>query len=267
MRPQKVGSRPMNDSELSRLRRQIIQVLVLLFGVECAASAFTSPWLHVRRVQLVGISGLTPAEVTLAQNAMQLPAKTNFFRVPIGSFTQSLKGLPCVQRVSVIRHFPSGIEARIVARQPIAILQMGEKLFEVDPTGVAIRVARPEVAARLPHVIASAENTPALGTVSGNLSVNTAVQIIESEKRTVSGGIAKIDVDSVGNLCLNMRDGVLIRLGLPDEMPAKLKQLHLLYRHSPDLAAKMTLVNLSVPDYPACVLRSDSAPPSNGDSL
>ncbi len=251
-----VKTRPLNDSELSRFRQNLVLALVVLLGIECSALAFTSPWLEIHRVELRGVAGLAPQEIEAAQNAVGLPPNTNFFRVPAAALQNRLRALPAIQTAVLVRHFPDGLEAKISVRQPIAIIERDGQSFEADPTGVAIRLARPELIRRLPHVFAPAGTPLTLGEVSGNVSVNTAVQVVDRLRGEAAGGIAKIDIDSAGNLCLNMQDGVKVCLGSTDEMPAKLDQLRRLYRHDPALSERLSQVNLTVPDYPACVLRS-----------
>ena len=260
-RTRKIESPPKGKGESRALvRRQILVVLSLLFCVEGTAAVFTSPWLQVHRVELRGVAGLMPEEIGTAQTKLALPAQTNFFQVPTGAFAAKLRALPFVQNVTLTRRFPDTLEAKLMIRQPIAIVEVDGQPFEVDPTGVAIRAARPELAARLPHIAAPTGTALSLGGVSGNVSVNTAVGVIEqlaSPTDSTKIGVAKIDIDSNGNLCLNMSDKMKVFLGSPDEMPEKVDKLRRLYRDAPDVATRLAEVNLTVPQYPACILRSN----------
>src|SRR5207244_2648255 len=77
-------------------------------------------------------------------------------------------------------------------------------------------------------------------------------------KCTPRGGarITNVQVDQRGELCLNMSDNLLIRLGQEDALPTKIDYIQRIYDDKPGIGSEVQSIDLRWPESPSCVLRS-----------
>ena len=256
------GNNPRSPAVTRRKRSRTLTALYVLLGFEIIAAVFTAPKLSVKRVQIAGTEGLPSAEAQAVTQAAFVPIGVNEFLVSTGKLETKLKNLPCVRQASVSRRFPDGLQANIVLRQPAAIAQTSAGDFEVDRGGVAIRAARPEMAASLPHISLLRPRPVTIGLSLNDTALDAALEALEKAHSDPFLHIAKIEVDLSDNLCLNMQDGIKARLGSPEDIPKKISLLSTAYRQEPTLASRLLAINLSCPEWPACTPRKTAATPA-----
>ncbi|HLK59361.1 MAG TPA: FtsQ-type POTRA domain-containing protein [Chthonomonadaceae bacterium] len=256
--------RPPRMAEVRRTRQRVLLMLYLVLGVVIATGLLTSPVFGIKHVRVQGTESLPPEEVAVTTGMMTLRPGVNWFRVPVSNRQQRLARLPWVQAAQVRRVFPDTVQARITLREPAVIVETPTAAFEVDAQGVPIRTARPEVSARLQHVVL--EGSPVLqpGVALASASVLTAIQIFRSVWNDPVVRIAKIQVDQNDNLCLNMRNGIRIRFGRNEAIDTKLQLTRRALAKEPDIAARLEEINLSCPEAPACTPRVAATSPPVG---
>ena len=257
------GNRPYNPKAIRRTRGRTLTALYVVLCAEIIAAVLTSPKLSVKRVQIAGTEGLPAAEAQAVTQAAFLPAGKNEFLVSTGNLEKKLKNLPCVRQAAVSRRFPDGLQAHIVLRQPAAVAQTSAGDFEVDRSGVAIRSARPEILASLPHIALLRPRPVTIGLSLNDTALDAALEALEKAHSDSFLHIAKIEVDLSDNLCLNMQDGIKARLGSPEDIPKKISLLSAAYRQEPTLASRLLAINLSCPEWPACTPRKTAASPAS----
>ncbi len=255
------GSRPYRAAETKRRRGRTMAVLyAMLIGIG-AAALLTSPKLSVKRVAVRGAEGLPPIEAQAVAQSAFLPPGVNEFLAPTGKLEAKLKNLPCVHSANVSRRFPDGLQADVVLRQSVATAQTDAGDFEVDRTGVAIRAARPEMIAGLPHIALLRSRPVVIGASFNDTALDAALEALEKAATAPYLHIAKLEVDLSDNLCLNMQDGIKVRFGAPEDIAKKIGLLAAAYRQEPTLASRLLAINLSCPEWPACTPRKTAAAP------
>lgn len=265
-RPRRSGQR--SPALVRRSRRRLLAALYAAMLVEVIVALLTSPMFAVRRVEVRGHKGITAREGAVLLRAAALPRMTNWFRAPVGPLSRRVSALPYVAAVQIHRRLPYTIEVAVQIRQPYAILRTPSGLYELDRAGVAIRPARRGLVGRLPDVEAQSPMRLRLGAPALDFGVEGALAIEEAAARDNLVRIARIEVDSGDNLCLNMVDGLLVLLGKSDDLNTKLSRLHSLYAHEPGIAARVVSVNLTCPTAPAYTPRTAAAATSQpGDSV
>lgn len=224
----------------------------------CAAAllAFASPAMRVRGVVVEGAERLPADEVEATKAAVRLKERTNLLRAPLRSMAAAASRLPWVQSASARRRPEGIVVVRVAPRRPAAAVEAVGGLWLADSAGVLIR---PAAHAMLPVIALDPPQEGRAGlrlTSPGAVGGLAVAGLIGGRPRV---GVTKIAVDPQGDLCLNMSDGVLVRLGQPDELKRKVEFVRRIYASDPPIASLVVAVNLCNPEYPACVPRVPSS--------
>lgn len=238
-------------------RTRVLVLLTMALGFELSAAALTSPLLGVERIALHGAELLPPAETALTERSVALQPGANLLRIPLGQMESRLKSLPWVQSARVRWMSPHALSVRFTARRPVVVATIGGRQLEVDETGVPIRIARPEFAQRLPHVDLERSITVRFGAPLNDEALLAAIDFYRDAPRQPMLRIAKIKVDPVGNMCLNMSDGIQVQMGQPEDLVAKTRYLQHIYELDPSVGRRLVAINLSVPKQPTCIPKSN----------
>jgi len=232
---------------------------------------FTSPYWRVRHVVITGVQGnFTPAEAETLQQTLTTSKYTNWLRAPVGTLYVNALKLPTVDSIRISRQWGWKLIANVVPRTPYAILSTNGAKYEMDVKGNLIRPARETLLSQLPQIELPNLPNVQLGQQIGTFSCTSWLYLLQNRYANSTVRIEKIVVDSYGNLCLNMSDKLEVRLGqyipltnLPtDSFAYKLDRLKVMYQHRPAIANEIAVVNLSAPQYPACIPRNATATPS-----
>ena len=256
-RPVKTRSR---QSEVRDRRSRILVLLTMLFGFELSAVALTSPLLGISRIVIRGAESLPFEEAIVTEQTAALPAGTNLLRAPLGQIEHQMKMLPWVETAQVCWLSPHALGVQFKPRKAVIIAQVEGQRYEMDSTGVPIRVARPEQERRLPHVEVDKTVDVHLGIPIRDEALLAAINIFHDAPRQPMVHIAKIKVDPARNMCLNMIDGIQVQLGQPEDLDAKMRYIQRVYELDPNVSNRMIAINLSYPKQPACTLKSELAP-------
>lgn len=250
-----VRKRPPNQADIRRKRRRALGLLYALLLVEVVAIVFTSPLFAIKRTQITGMEGVTPQEQAALMQAVSLPVGVNWFRAPLDKVKENVQGLPWVREVTVTRRFPDALLVHITERKSQVNVQVGPHSYELDAVGVAVRLSRPSMRTTLPQIVLDPSYTVHLGQPLVSNGLRAAMHLFQTVTPNSPIRGAKIEVDQVDNICLNMHDGLRIWFGSPDDVDEKLRLSQRIYQRDPDVAQKFVKVNLSCPSAPACTPR------------
>ncbi len=246
---------PHQHERVRAARTRILAVMFLVLCIEAAVALFSSPVFAVRKVHIIGLSGLLENESALTRQAISIKAGTNWLLAPSKRIEQRVKNLPWIREVSVTRSLPADITVKMVLREPVITLQSGSELFEMDDDEVPIRIARTEKAQLLPRVEFTGLDTPVIGHRLHSLSLKTIIDKINSDNRNIIDKIAKIDIDQNDNICLNMKDGIRIIFGPREGWQEKIALANRLYKFESNPSSRFESLNFTVPSSPVCVLK------------
>ena len=211
----------------------------------------------MNRITIRGAEQLPPWEERTTRAAAALAPGTNLLRAPVGQIETALKALPWVESAHVAWQAPHALNIRFTPRRPAVVVQTGERKYEVDDAGIPIRIAGAEAAKQLPRLELDKGLEVRLGTPLHDESLLAAIKIYREAPSQPMVRIGKIIIDSAGNMCLNMMDGIQVQLGQPEDLPVKLKYLRRVYQLDSNVASRLAAINLSVPKQPACTLKGD----------
>ena len=258
-KPTPQASRARQEADKRRVRKHTLAVLYSLLAVEFIAALFTSPVFAVKQVMVSGTESLTAVERTEVERAVTLAPRTNFLTVGIGKIQKQIAGQMEVKQAVVSRRLPNILAVKVTPRIPFASVSMKlndvESIHcEVDAQGFPIRLTA-QPTPKLPHLVLQRNLTIAAGKSLNDVALNQTLALLKEAETGLVSRIEKILIDPQGNLCLNMRDGVAIQFGQAENLGAKWETVQRIYTREPAIAQRMTGINLSVPEKPACTPR------------
>ncbi|MDH7480678.1 MAG: FtsQ-type POTRA domain-containing protein [Armatimonadota bacterium] len=198
--------------------RLTLSCLLFLLFLELVATAFTSPWFYITNIKVEGTKILSPKAVVQYLN---IPPKTNLFRLQTRRLVKRLQCNPVVFRASVHKVVPGTLVVRITERKPILTLSANDKYYEIDRYSVPFRIV-PKPSANLPLVICPAPRKILLGKPLKTQNFNSAIECLLLAQQKKNFTVAKIFVDQNGDLCLNTSDGLEVKMGRPNKLDEKL---------------------------------------------
>ncbi|MDO8915381.1 MAG: FtsQ-type POTRA domain-containing protein [Coriobacteriia bacterium] len=132
--------RSARDAKLVTQRRKVqvraaAVVLVVLGVVAGCGALYRSPLFKVTRVEVVGAAHVGAGRIrTLAA----VPSDATLIRFPADAVAGRVGKDPWVASVTVSRLFPDGMRIRVIERQPVAMVDVGQTLMLVDSTGMVL---------------------------------------------------------------------------------------------------------------------------------
>lgn len=226
-----------------RRLRLLLGGLALVALALLTVLALRSPWLSVSRIELVGASPATTAQLrAVAGTARGRP----MISVASGSIVRAEEALPWVESASVRRSWPSTLIVSVRLRHPVAEVRDGTGWAEVDPTGrvVAVVPHAPRGLIALSGAITVVAPGGAVPTsLRGPLEVAAAVP------GSVAGQVVTVGAGAHGQVSVGLSDGATVDLGPPTDLAAKLSSLATVLSEV-DMNGVRT-VDLQIPDQPA----------------
>ena len=256
------SNRKYKSDYVAALKRRNAILLGLYAALACVliAAIGSSPFLSLHRIKVRGADSLSPEERIAVSKAVSIAPGTNVLLAPTGKIEKSLAKLSFIKGSKVRRVSANSLEATLEVREPFLLVRKGDEIFESDSEGVPLRQTKPKKSFALPIVQLSPSYTVTPGILMSDDAIQSAIQILKNAHYRQLAGIAKIDIDQNGNLCLNMADGIVFFLGQAKNIQAKMEKVRLIYLKSPHIARRMLSINLSCLENPVCVLRPTPPP-------
>lgn len=204
---------------------------VLAVGLGVYALYFSS-WLRAEGVELVGNELLTDAQVLAAA---EVPTGGPLARTDVGAIERRVESLAAVRNADVSRKWPHDVRIEITERTPVAVLDLGDRVVALDADGTAFP-APPRARQGLPRVKVGA------GADKDALREGAAVVAVLDDE--VTALVDHVEVRTVDEILLRLRDGRLVRWGSADDSEDKAAVLLAL------LDRKAQTYDVSVPGAP-----------------
>ncbi len=204
---------------------------IAVVGVTLYAVYFSS-WLAASKVDLTGV-GL--GERGRVVQAARVPLGRPLARIDLGAIRARVENLAFVESATVSRSWPQSIAIDVTLRTPVAVVDRGSGLQELDRFGVVF--GRRAAAGNLPLIHADAtlgsDVLAGAGKVAGSLpaSLNHRVKYVE--------------IKSADDIELLLRNGQRVLWGSASDSGQKAQVAQVLLRK------KVTLVDVSVPGRPS----------------
>ena len=179
---------------------------------------FYSSYVTVESAQVTGNTSVATARI---ERAADVPTGTPLARVDLDAIRQRVEAIPAVRRASISRSWPHRVHVAVTERTPIAVVNRGNGLEALDEQGVTFGsfAKRPR---GLP-LVRTQPDTPTEAMAEGG-------KVIASLPSTIAGRVDTIEVDSVDQISLVLRNGRRVVWGSAEDSAQKAEVLAVLLR-------------------------------------
>lgn len=213
-----------------------------MVGVVAAAWALLrSPLLAVDDIRVTGSEHVAR---DAAMQASGIAPGTAMMDVSPSRAEKRLEALPWIASATVKREWPNRVEMRLVDRDPVAQVAVGDSFALVDDTGLVLQTGGARVG-ELPVLVGRPAGEAGSRVKDAGPLLQTAVAVPPSRR----GDVVDIGFDADGSIALSWRDGGVVTLGRAEAIEAKFSSLETMIDHLGGLAEGCTL-DVSVPTAP-----------------
>jgi cell division protein FtsQ len=199
--------------------KPVVAVLLLLALVAGSFWAvFFSSWLAVSGVEVAGASRLSAADV---RSAAEVTAGEPLARVDLDKVRARVEALATVKSADVTREWPDHVLVRVEERVAVAVVEIGGRIRGMDASGVVFR-DYPRAPAALPRVRTSTDTR--------SDALEEAARVVGVLPAEVSRLVDHVEVQTVDQISLVLRDGRTVAWGSADESGLKARVLAVLLR-------------------------------------
>lgn len=216
-------------------RRLLLAVAVLLVVAVVAGSVwvvFWSSYLTVRSAQITGNSSIGTARI---ERVAAVPVGKPLARVNLDAIRRRVEAIPAVKSADVSRAWPHRVHVAVTERVPIAVVNRGDGLQALDSDGVLFG-SYAKAPRRLP-LVRTEPDTPAEALAEGG-------KVIGSLPASIARRVATIEVESIDQISLVLKNGRRVVWGSAEESTQKAQVLQVL------LARPGNTIDVTVPGRP-----------------
>jgi cell division protein FtsQ len=229
-------------------RSIVIGVALLLIGAGLYGLARGTSMFAVKRI---AVAGASPDLVRDVHAFLRAYEGRSLVALHDDDVEQRLASLPAVRGAVVDRAFPHTLRVRLFPERPVAVLRRGAASWLVSARGRVIAPIGPGRAGALPRIWLPFGTEIQVGAVlasdPGGLAARSLATFVDSG---LPGRIASVRALE-GQITLNLRGGLEIRLGAPVDLGLKVAiARELLPGFAPPAAGGPEYLDVSVPERP-----------------
>jgi cell division protein FtsQ len=206
--------------------------LVLVLVVGGTWLVLFSDVLTVKRLDISGNRLLTRSEVV---DAARVPQGEQLARVDLDAISARLRARAEVRSVVVSRKWPDAIQIEIVERVAVAVIEIGGQLRGLDAEGVVFDHYK-KAPPGLPRISSTSQTDPD--------ALREAATVVSALPRELSAMVDHIEVLTVDQITLVLRDQRIVLWGSSDDSATKAEVLLKLLRQ------QAQVYDVSVPGQP-----------------
>ena len=240
-----------------RNRRKPNYALLLgLFAVAAAVSAAASfalqtPWLVVKEVKIHGVRLTDRAEV---ERAAKAALGRNILLLRKRPLLARIGRLHEVAQVTLGRSFPDRVWLEVRERSAVAVLTDASTFCLIQRDGLAFHLTKGPVRG-MPTLEVADCGPMREGRKCLSRGVATALEALRCARQE-GIPVAKISVDRVGDMCLNMEGRFYVKLGQAEDIARKMSILRNALVYKPSIAREAEYIDLSCPSAPVWKAKS-----------
>lgn len=213
--------------------RYLLAAFVVVGGIGFAVyGVFFSPWLRVEGAEVTGTSQLTDADVL---DVAGVPEGVPLARVDLDEIAERVDDLDTVKSVDVSRQWPHEIRIEVTERTPVAVVATQDGFTQLDAEGFRFGDLD-QAPSGLPRVEVGSGAEPD--------ALEEAALVVSSLTEEVAVLVDHVEVETVDEILLELRDGRRVRWGSAEQSEEKAEVLLTLLQHKADI------YDVSVPGMP-----------------
>lgn len=229
----------------SRKRRLWFGVVALVIVAAGVWTAFFSPLLKVRSVEVVGATHTEPQAVV---DASAVGVADNLLLLATSDVARRIERLPWVKSAKVERILPGTVRVRITERTPSLTAALGGIHWTIDSHGRVLSSQRDE---RLPVISGWQDPELELGDVLDNPQGRSALRVWRSLEGDLKRSVVAIVAPTPERISLTLEDSSVIRLGSATRLAAKQKVLRAVFKRLRREGRTAAYIDVRVPTSPA----------------
>lgn len=231
------------DFARRRWRARLRRLRPLLYGVGLVALVGTGVWLlwfssvlETRGVEVTGNGTLSAARV---EKAARVPLGEPLVGVDLDAIEQRVEAIASVRSASVSRSWPHTIQIDVVERVPVAVVSRGVGLQAVDVDGYLFGSYASEP-----------KDLPVIRTAPDvrREALAEAAAVIGSLRADISAKVRHVDVQTIDQIVLRLKDGRRVMWGSADDAAQKAEVLEALLRQP--ATKNVSEIDVRVPGRP-----------------
>lgn len=226
----------------------------------CAAAAFPASALF--DLQSITVEGNTVVPAAEILERIGLHPGDSAFRVNASRIRSRLRSDPRLEDASVALEFPARLTVAVRERSPVAALALGDGYLLLAADGVAIARARAPGPYLLLRVDGPGPPWVQAGTAVPSADARLGAGVAGSLPEPLREAVAALRVDRGGEVVLQTRDGVAVRLGGADGIDARLAMVPQVLAAVRARGLRVAYVDLRVPG--SVIVKPVDAPPGPG---
>ncbi len=218
------SKRVARENRLARQRRatriRVAAVIILVATVLVSSIAlYRSTAFTIERIDVVGAARLTDDQV---RALVALPEGSTLLRYPRAEIEERLVASPWIAEAQVSRDFPDGLRVRVVEREPVVLVDVGDALFWlVDREGTVLEQRTPDATDTMVIVRDLVEFEPIEGEVATSAALLNALKVLAGLSADLRGDVRAISAQSVDLTTLITNEDVEILVGSADDIARK----------------------------------------------
>lgn len=225
-----------------RLLAAMIAAAVVIVATSLGVSR--SSLLHLRRLEVVGTTSLTRAEVVRLAG---LSSSTNVLWFDPGAVERRLESDPWIATATVSRRLPGTIRISMVERAPVAMVRDERGFTLVATDGVALSTVEADPA--LPEIVVVAGSSVRWGNAQARAAAARAIAALEGGRRPA---VVRAVVRA-GTLTVVLDGGTRVEFGEPIGIEDKAAAARRILRWAASQRASVARVNVIAPDSPTAM--------------
>ena len=208
-------------------------LLVLALVIGGIWTVFFSSVLAVQGVEVDGATTLRAAQV---RDAAAVPTGEPLAQVDLEAVRRRVEALAEVKSADVTRKWPDHVLVTVRERVPVAVVTIGDQIRGMDASGVVFRDYR-RAPADLPRVTVTEDTR--------SEALEEAAGVIGALPADIARIVDHVEVETVDQISLVLRDGRVVRWGSADESALKAEVISALLQ-----AKQAQEYDVSVPGQP-----------------
>ena len=194
--------------------RRVVALLLLIAALVAAVwLVYFSDVLAVKEVEVQGTSTLTAGQV---REVAAVPSGQPLARVDLDAVRARLEAMAVVRDADVTRNWPGGVTIDVEERVAIAVVDLAGRTRGMDAEGVVFRTY-PKPPPDMPQVSMSSDT-------SGD-ALREAALVVEALPSEISRRVDHVEVATIDQISLVLRDGRKVVWGSAEESEAKAEVL------------------------------------------